>query len=249
PGAGFAAQDVTAPVPSPAPDRSPTYQADAAPEGALRVPGDPPAVGDVIVEDALAGPGLLPGGRPSCPSEKNLSEFVGEGYIIKIHGRCRPENTQAAMNIWPPVSGLVIPDGEIRLEAKVVSGGDRTALWIMFRGQTDPRQEYLLAVTPGRGWAYVYKNGFGTTPALAGRSDLGSRYAPDDWNEYAIRLAGPNIWVLLNGYLILSASDAALDQGWLTFGARRLGDVEDNVEAAVVPRNLRISRLVPASSQ
>ena len=98
-------------------------------------------------------PGMMPG-RVSCISAKNIAEFVGEGFIIKIAGRCRPEATQAA--IWlPSIPGLEIPDGEVRLEAKVVSGGDRTTLWIHVRERMDPAQHLYLAVTPGRGLANI----------------------------------------------------------------------------------------------
>lgn len=244
PNSGLAAQDQPSPTPAPASDRSPSYQTTAS-AGALRLPGEPPAVGDIVAEDSLLAPGMVVG-RETCPSGKNIAEFVGEGFIIKIAGRCRPESSQAAM-ILSTIPGLQIPDGEVRLEAKVANGGDRTTLWIYVREKRDDRKNLYLAVTPGRGWATIYKdNGIGLSVVLAGRPDLLTQYAQDDWNEYAIRLDGPNIWVLLNGKPILSVADSELTEGGVSFGVRRLGDLEDDVEAAVVLRNLRISRLAPA---
>jgi hypothetical protein len=79
--------------------------------------------------------------------------------------------------------------------------------------------------------------------ALALREDLSGHLARDDWNEYAVRLDGPNIWVLLNGTPILSASDTVVDRGWVAFGVKRLGSADDNAESAVVFRDLRVSRL------
>jgi hypothetical protein len=242
PVSSLAAQDQPSPAPSPGADRSPSYQP-SAPAGALRVAGDPPAVGDVIVEDSLTAPGMMPG-RLVCTTGKNIGEFVGEGYMIKISGRCSPASTQAAL--WLPViPGLEIPDGEVRVEAKIATGGDRTTLWIYVREQENPAQYLYLAVTPGRGWATVFKfkQGLEQSITLASRSDLATEMAKDEWNEYGIRLDGPNIWVLLNGNPILSAADGELTHGGLSFGARRLGDIEDDAEAAVVLRNLRVSRL------
>jgi hypothetical protein len=111
----------------------------------------------------------------------------------------------------------------------------------------EPAQNLYMDVPEGRGWANVFKfkQGLEQAVTLASRSDLVTEINQDDWNEYAIRLHGPNIWVLLNGKLILSAADGELTDGGLSFGVRRLGNVEDDVEAAVVLRNLRVSRLAP----
>ncbi|MGE3272849.1 MAG: hypothetical protein AB7P40_29195 [Chloroflexota bacterium] len=244
PGYGFAAQDQPEAAPSPTPDRAPSYQR-GEPAGALRLSGDPPAAGKVIVEDALASPGVIPG-KVSCPSGKNIGEFVGEGYIVKISGRCVPEASAAAMTL-PGFPDLEIPDGEIRVEAKVVSGHDRADIWISFREQRNPSQGYLLAAVPALGFAGLVKydqNASAEVP-LAMRDDLAGRYSRDDWNELAVRLAGPNIWVLLNGQPVLSASDSTRDRGGLSFGVKRLGGADDNAESAVVFRNLRVSQLAP----
>lgn len=239
---GVAAQDEPAPAPTTTPNRAPTYQS-TAPAGALRLPGNPPPVGDVILEDSLTGPGVIPG-TLSCPSGRNVSEFVGEGYIAKVTGPCTGDSRMAVMPI-PPIPNLVVPDGEIHLEMKVVSGHERALPFMVFRGKTDPETSYELNLVPSAGFALLGKGAAGVQQLvpLATRADLRGRMSRDNWNEYAIRLDGPNIWVLLNGEPILSGSDAAFDSGWIAFGVQRLGNRDDDAESAVVFRNLRISRL------
>lgn len=241
PSPGVAAQDE--PAPTPTPDRAPSFER-GAPVGALRLPGDPPPVGDLIAEDGLNFPGAIPG-SVNCPSGRNVGEFVGEGYILKVTGPCS-EGVPGAWIALPAIPDLVVPDGEIRLEAKVVSGHDRALVFVLFRGAPDPPRGYDLSVNPSRGAAGLLKQQSGSAMVpLAMRTDLAGRMSRDDWNEYAIRLDGPNIWVLLNGEPILSASDGMIDRGRVSFGVERLGNPDDSPETAVVFRNLRISRLAP----
>jgi hypothetical protein len=241
PVSGLAAQDEPQPPPTAPPDRAPSYQP-SQPAGALRVPGEPPAVGDLIVEDPLTFPGAIPG-SVSCTSGRNTGDFVGEGYIVKVTGKCIDSSKNAALSM-PPIPDLVVPDGEISLEAKAVSGQDRAIIFLAFRGRSDPGGGYEFQLSPSRGTALLLK-GQENVPVipLAERRDLAGRVSRDDWNQVAIRLDGQNIWILLNGQPILSAADSAYDRGWIGFGVARMGNVDDNVESAVVFRNLRISRL------
>jgi hypothetical protein len=243
PSLGAAAQEEPAPAPTPTPDRAPSYER-GVPAGALRLPGEPPAVGDLIAEDSLTFPGAIPGSF-NCPSGRSIGEFVGEGYILKVTGPCS-ESVRGAWVALPPIPDLVVPDGEIRFEAKVVSGHDRALVFMLFRGASDPPRGYDLSINPSRGAAILMKEQAGSAMVpLAIRTDLARQISRDDWNEYAIRLDGPNIWVLLNGEPILSASDGMSDRGWVTFGVERLGNPDDSAETAAVFRNLRISRLAP----
>ncbi len=243
PATGITAQEETAPAPTPPPDRAPSYQR-GAPAGALRLPGNPPAVGDLIVEDSLNFPGAIPGSITS-PSGRNIGEFVGEGYILKVTGRPRDDSAGAAFAVLIP--DLVVPDGEIRLDAKVVSGHERAMPFFLLRLSADPPSGYEMNLVPNEGFAMVGKSVPNESKLfpLAMRSDLRGRMSRDDWNEFAVRLDGPNIWILLNGEPILSASDSSSDRGRVGFGLARMGDVNDNVESAAVFRNLRISRLAP----
>jgi hypothetical protein len=241
PATGITAQEETAPAPTPTPDRAPSYQR-GAPAGALRLTGDPPAVGDLIVEDSLNFPGAIPGSR-SCPTGRNLGEFVGEGYILKVTGRCSEGSDFTAIAAFIP--DLAVPDGEIRIEIKVVSGHDRALPFLVFRQRTDPPAYYQLNLAPDPGVAFLGKGmpDEAKLVPLAQRLDLRGRMSRDDWNEYAIRLVGQNIWILLNGEPILSAADGSIDRGSVAFGLNRLGDKNDDAETAAVFRNLRISRL------
>jgi len=211
------------------------------PAGAQLGPGDPPAVGDLIIEDSLNTPGVLP--RPyACPSGRNTGEFVGEGYLLKVTGRCRPEATDAALEL-PPIPDLVMADGEISVETKAVSGHDRLTVSILFRGSDDGSRGNVAVLVPASGIAMLFKFSPDAATPLAQRNDLAGRISRDGWHTVAIRLHGINMWVLLNGQPVLSASDVQGDRGRVALGAGRLWNRDDDTESAVVFRNLRVSRL------
>lgn len=238
----LAAEEDPPPAPSPtaAPSRQPTYRSEA-PAGALRLTGAPPPVGATILNDSLASPGVIPA-TLSCPTGRNVGEFVGEGYIFKVSGRCL-DGHPLAFASTPPLSDLEVPDGEIQIEVKVVSGQDRAVLVLLFRTGRDPFRSYVLLVHPGLGGAQLQKEEHGTVVPLARRFDLAGRLSRDDWNRLAVRLHGESIWVLLNDEPILSASDASIDTGRVGFGVGRIGGLDDRAESAAVFRNLRISSL------
>lgn len=240
PTSGLAAQEEPQPATTAEPSRQPTYRP-GPPPGALRATGDLPAVGEIMMDDQLIAPGALPG-RFSCPTGKGLGEFVGEGYIVKVAGRCH-DSLQRAFATLPPIPDLVVPDGEIRLDAKVVSGHDRAGVLLQFRSQADPPRGYTLVIGPSQGAALLQKEEGTTGVPLALRTDLAGGLSRDGWNTLAIRLDGPSIWVLVNDELILSASDSMLDRGSVRFGVMRTGNPSDDVESAAVFRNLRVSGL------
>jgi hypothetical protein len=161
---------------------------------------------------------------------------------MKVTGTCSEAETQAVV-FASYVNGLMLQDGELRFQLKVVSGRERASFLLDFRQQPDPRASYELAFVPALGWATLAKPG-GLVPLLAGRKDLQGRVA-EDWNTLAIRLDGENLWVLLNDELILSAADRSFGQGRVLFGLFRMGDGSDTQESAVVIRNLRVSNLAP----
>ena len=222
-------------------DRDPIYEQPQT-AGALRITGAPPAVGDVVLEDSLTARGVLSAGR--CSTGRGLAEFVDEGYILKVTGKCR--EADGSPSIFPPgIPGLTVPDGEVRLEVKAVSGHDRVSFLFGIRQQPTLTDSYQVAVAPGMGVAVLTRTESGQQPViLARRSDLAGRLVRDDWNSVAVRLQGQNLWVLLNDELILSAADPAYERGSVYVGLRRLGNPDDEPESAVVIRNLRVSRLV-----
>ena len=73
------------------------------------MPGPPPDVGEVVLEDPLTAPGAVQAWR--CPTGRNLGEFVGEGYLIKVTGKCSEAETQAVI-FASYVNGLLLRDGE-----------------------------------------------------------------------------------------------------------------------------------------
>jgi hypothetical protein len=133
---------------------------------------------------------------------------------------------------------LVFPDGEARLEFKVVSGHDRGGFILSVR-EGPPGTGYAAAIAPALGVAAL----LGGNTQLGARNDLAEIMSRDDWNSIAIRARGPDLWLLVNDQLVGQASDPRFDSGRLSFALRRLGDPNDEPETAAVIRNLRISRL------
>jgi hypothetical protein len=241
-----AAVDEAEPSPSPTPvsDRAPTYVRPV-PAGALQVQTEPPGVGAPVLEDVLTGPGALPA-SVFCPTDRNQREFVGEGVIIKVTGPCISESTSSAMGSGE-VAGLDIPDGEVRVDFKLVSGAERARVAVPVRLSVVDNcyAGYMPAIT-GQGAAGIIKlDGCGQSLTLASRGDLADRVRDDDWNSLTVRLEGANMWLFLNDELIVSVVDGGFDHGGLTLHLTRLGDVNDTAETAVVFRNLRVSQLAP----
>jgi hypothetical protein len=212
-----------------------------------------PEAGAGVLEDPLTQPGLI---TPfTCPTQRAGVDFVGEGLRLKLTGRCNQADVFTA--VGPIIRGLDLPDGEVRLDVKAVSGLDRVRFLIQVRLQ--PREGgipdgYAAAIEPGLGRALIGKVISRQITYMAEGTDLAGRLSPDDWNTIAFRLRGPDMWLLLNEQPILSAADVALDRGEVLLLIGRLGggplrledDPNDMTEVAVVVRNLRISGLALA---
>lgn len=200
-----------------------------------------PEVGRVVLEDPLTAPGVV-GQSSACPTGKNVREFVGEGTIIKVTGRCTDASTNASLA--QRIDGLTLPDGEVRLEMKVVSAQERARFFLDFRAAASLRDgSYSVRVDPAGGGVQLRRTVDGQLTVLAERTNLAGIIAPDDWNSLVVRMQGANLWVLLNDQPLLSASDAALSTGSVLIALVRTGDPNDAQEAAVVVRDLRVSAL------
>jgi hypothetical protein len=209
-----------------------------------------PEVGAVVLEDPLTQPGLI---TPfTCPTQRAGVDFVGEGLRLKLTGRCA-ETIPTAV-VGAPIRGLDLPDGEVRLDVKAVSGLDRVRFLIQGRNQPregGPPEGFVAAIEPGLGRAFIGKNSGGQSTITMEATDLAGRLSPDGWNTLAFRLRGPDMWLLLNDEPILSATDTAFERGGVLLLLGRLGggpirledDPNDLTEVAVVARNLRISGL------
>lgn len=223
-----------------------------APSSALADDPPPPEVGTVVLEDDLSGPTLF---RPStCRTQRAGLDYVGEGLRLKATGPCNDGDVFAGYGAI--IRGLTMLDGEVRLEVKVVGGTDRVRIGIDARLQPAPPGgvksldsipgAYAGAIEPGRGQALI---GIPGKPAT--RKDVSGAVLADEWNTLALRLKGPDTWLLLNDQPVLHFSDASIDSGDVLFDAVRIGDgpvdflteLNDTTEVAAVYRNLRVSAL------
>jgi hypothetical protein len=153
-----------------------------------------------------------------------------------LTGKCSDADTTGLESYR--VANVIIPDGEVRFDFKVVSGQDRAFVSLGFRQQEDSTH-YSAVVGTAPGWAAIFRTG--TTIATSGNLD--SMISRDNWNTLAVRMRGSDLWMLVNDQLVLQANDTTYDRGLLTFTLGRLGDINDTSETAAVFRNLRISSL------
>jgi hypothetical protein len=200
-----------------------------------------PGVGATIIEDPLMAPGVLTASTP-CPTGAGIGEFVGEGYILKVSGRCAP-NASGPGILSPRLQTPAFTDGEIAVEFKVVNGVSRADLWLAFRESS--AGGYQLSLVPAAGSLSLALIRGTTANVLAFQRALTSEIRPEDWNSLAIRARGSRFWVLINDQVIFEAEDAGntFESGSIRFMLTRLGSVNDREETAVVFRNFRVSSL------
>jgi hypothetical protein len=201
--------------------------------------GTPPPIGRVVHEEALTAPGVL---RPgACPTGRGSGEIVDEGFMLKTHGRC--VETAPFVSVGPLITGLTVPDGELRIDFRVANGVERAAvnLGLRFRASGTP-SGYVFTILPGSGRAGILKTLPGQAPAmLAQRSDLAGILHRDGWNTVAARLLGSSLWLFANDQPALAVDDTAFEVGLALVAVERLGSPDDDQEVTVVFRNLRIS--------
>lgn len=221
--------------------RAPVYEPPALPASPAFVPpvGTPPEVGAVVVEDPLVGSRFLP--TEACRSGRGSSEYADEGMILRVRGKCTETACIAAVETEIP--GLTIPDGELRLEMKAVSAPERARITVFTRSY-DYVNSYAQSLALGGSSAGIGKTVDGPSTTLAFRTDVGRLVKPDDWNRLAVRMEGPNLWLIVNDQPVLSAADPDYETGGVQLRLSRIGDPDDEEETAVVVRNLRVSALV-----
>lgn len=214
----------------------------------------PPAVGATILEDPLLASAAIP--PATCPTGRAGWEYDEEGLRLRASGPCAPSFPVAGGG--PTVRGLDFIDGEVRLEVKVVSGLERVRFNINTRQQPFPPGPPSLdnlagsdsiATEPGLGQALIGR--VGRPEGFRTRSDLAGLLSADGWNTVAIRVQGPDFWLVVNDEPVLFTSDGSLERGTVAFSVLRLSegrgriedDPNDTTEVAVVVRNLRVSAL------
>lgn len=201
---------------------------------------EPPALGAIVIDDPLTGPGIFEQ-RVESSHRVNIAELVGEGFIFKVTGPAHASDESAGLSVT--VRGLTVPDGEVRVEVKPVSGHDRAQPRIWFRDQGPGQDGYLAAVEPALGRAQLLLWSAGEYRVLAERDDLAGLLAGADWNTMAVRFRGPNIWLLIGDTPVLRATDPTLGGGGVSLALKRTGSLDDDLESAAVFRNLRVSAL------
>src|SRR5215213_7036365 len=71
-----------------------------------------PDLGDTVLADPLKATGpFWPG---SCPTGRNVSAFVPEGFRLRVTGRCADTATSASMLMAS--TGLTIADGDVAVD-------------------------------------------------------------------------------------------------------------------------------------
>lgn len=201
-------------------------------------PPDPPMVGDTVVSDGLMDARIF--ASNTCPTNRGLSQNVGDGFILKIWGRCLPD--RGDVDIPAPARGILLLDGDVAVDYKVVQGGARTGFNIYLRNRVGA--SLGASFNPTTGEASLFRLQSGSATMLWQRNDLAGYAYPDDWNRIGMRLSGNEVWLLLNEQTILYATGTPPEFGGMGLRVYREGSFDDNVEAAVVFRNLTVSSLV-----
>lgn len=205
--------------------------------------GSPPDLGDVILENALTGPGIT--GIYSCASGRQKREFANDGLTLTISGGCQTEGEfpGSGVNVQ---NRLTMPDGEVRVDFRQLSGLDRTQVQIFLRTKNEPMfSGYGATLTPTRGRLDFGVSVNGQYKNLGSKNDLATIVKPDDWNTFAVRAQSQSFWVFLNDQMVFSTTDGSLDDGIANVVVRREGqpNAADTQEVSAVLRNLKVSAI------
>ena len=67
----------------------------------------------------------------------------------------------------------------------------------------------------------------------------------EGWMSMAIRVHGPQLWLLVNDQPVLYVEDTTFEAGGVMLQLYRSGSLDDDAETSVLLRNLRVTNLVP----
>lgn len=201
--------------------------------------GPPPEVGSVIFEDPLTSTGVAT--AFDCPTGRGSHRFVDQGHRLSVRGKCTETATGAGVGFR--LDGVSLPDGEIKLELKVDAGRDRAGFALAFRAPPGQQGGYVVTLIPALRGVTMSKVTSEGRSRVATRMTLPEMLAPGRWAILALRVRGPDFWLLADEDVILSGSDPTYDAGTASFALVRGGSPEDDEEVAVVVRNLRVSAL------
>lgn len=211
----------------------------AAPRPAIAQMEEPPALGAVVFEDPLTAPSavLAPW---QCATGQGSADFAGEGYVMRVAGGCSGPNGGAFVPVT--LSAVGLQDGEIRAEVKLLSGGPRAGFYFTTRSDEAATTNYFSMIFPASRSIRIGYNAPGKNATLSDKSGADVPLKPEDWNTFAVRMAGPKIWLIVNDQNTLMVEDSTADGRVIRLNVRRI-DGPGNDETAFVVRNLRISAL------
>jgi hypothetical protein len=203
---------------------------------------DPPDLGTVVLTDPLTAPGLV---TPAwCPTSAGFRHLTDEGLVLRAHGPCASSPT-APTGLSADFRQLLLRDGEIRLEARSLSAGDRLSLRLAFRTQapTDLTMGYRIHLdAPDDVLTLVRQTEGGSATILNQRANVGSRLRSGEWTSLAVRMRGPTFWVYVDDTMVLTADDATFAEGGGGISVVRLDDSSEE-EVAIAVRNVQITAL------
>lgn len=204
--ATVAALAVLAPLgPVPAAAGSPQGQSEA------------PAVGALVLEEALNAPGLFR--AAACPSGRGEARFEPTGFVLRTTGRCEEDVPVAWLRLW---AGRVrVVDGDVDIAVRLTEGFDRA--YLMLQGRARPTGDgYTLLWHPQAGTMQLMRDADedDSSTILARQIHLPVP-PPDAWTHLALRFEGPRIWALLDGQVVLSATDDYFEEGGIAIGVVR----------------------------
>jgi hypothetical protein len=200
----------------------------------------PPPLGAVTYENPLRDERVFKAGR--CFGGRAFTQYVGEGFKLRVMGTCFLLSEDEAW-ITVPANGVTVGDGDVALDFKVVDGLPRARVGLYVRN-ADGRQ-IGARVHPGKGEASLFSSFESQPTELASSYNLGSVLQPGDWNRMAMRVSGPDVWLLLNDEPVLYASGVHTAAGGVIVELVRDGTAgeDDKEESAIVVRNLELTAL------
>jgi hypothetical protein len=215
------------PLPSPSPVAAVTD---------LGFPAPPPVAAGVI-SDSLKTGAIFPDGV--CRTGYTLGDLIPDGLELTVLGRCPAEQETPSLTV--PGKGVSLGDGDLALDFKVTGQPERSRVNLFVRGRDD--KLVLASLSFGNNEATLVKREGGNNTTIASRGSLRELADPTAWNRLALRVMGPEAWVLLNDEPILYANGVVDQVGGIGVGLLREGSTEDEAEAVVVFKDLTISAL------
>jgi len=191
----------------------------------------------VTYENPLKDERVFKAGR--CFGGQAFSQYVGEGFELRVMGRCNLLLEETWITVQ--ANGVMVGDGEVAIDFKVVDGVSRARVGLYVRSVNG--QLIGAQVQPSKGEASLFRLLESKDTELGSRYDLWSVLKPNDWNKLALRVSGYDTWLLVNDEPVIYSKDVHADAGRVVVELVREGNVDDEDESAVVFRNLTLTAI------